>query len=212
MGADEVSFILAEAAVRGWSVAKSADAYYKEGIQFAIQKYPSNYPGADFAQAYMDKYTASTGNAVDYDAMMNDYILNPEVANATLENILFERWKSSFMNGYEAFSIQRRSGIPSTVLNDMSGLKEVDLPAYDKADGVFAGDFVFGQALPTAEFNAIPYHNGGATGGIRPQRLDYPNAERTKNAANIEAAIDNQAANGNDGSHWLSTKMWYSKK
>lgn len=87
MTAAEVSFILAEAAWRGWNVG-DGESHYNNGVQQAL-----NIWGVG------DHYS--------------DYIQNPGVAyNHTLEQIIEQKWIAAFTIATEAWFDYRRTGFP----------------------------------------------------------------------------------------------------
>ncbi|WP_158855850.1 SusD/RagB family nutrient-binding outer membrane lipoprotein [Lunatibacter salilacus] len=84
----EVSFILAEAAHKGWGVGNAAD-HYNKGIENSLSTWGK-----------ADTYTS--------------FISNPEVAfNNTLEQIITQKWVASWTTGSEAFADYRRTGLPT---------------------------------------------------------------------------------------------------
>ena len=91
----EVSFILAEAAERGW-IAGSAAAYYEQGIR-----------------ASMAQWGVTDQTAIDA------YIARPEIAYqggaAGLAQIALQKWIGLFSDGVEAWSEWRRTCVPATV-------------------------------------------------------------------------------------------------
>ncbi|WP_138430600.1 SusD/RagB family nutrient-binding outer membrane lipoprotein [Fodinibius saliphilus] len=98
----EVEFMLAEVAVRGWSVSGTAETHYNDGVRAAMN-YLSLYDadgGADIASAEINNYLAN----------------NPFNTGGTeaqqLEQINTQYWAAVFLNGYEAWSNFRRSGYP----------------------------------------------------------------------------------------------------
>lgn len=90
---DEVQFILAEAALKGW-ILGSAETYYLQGIR-------SN-------MAFWDK-TAST-----------TYLALPQVKyNGTLKQIMEQKYISNFYRGLEAWFDYRRTGYPELILHPL---------------------------------------------------------------------------------------------
>lgn len=95
----EVSFMQAEAVVRGW-INGDAKEFYNQGVQSAMKN----------LAIYDNSATIS-------DTEINDYLIkapfvgtnNPDQA---LEQINTQYWAATFLNGYEAFSNVRRSGYP----------------------------------------------------------------------------------------------------
>jgi hypothetical protein len=91
----ELSFIKAEAALRGWGGFNAAQAatFYNEGVTASIQQW-----GGTAAQAAA-------------------YLAQPSVAfNGTLERIITQKWIAFFTQGTEAWSDWRRTGFPSTIV------------------------------------------------------------------------------------------------
>lgn len=87
LSAAEVNFILAEAALKGWSVGASAEDYYNAGIAASFETWGV---GGDYA-AYI------AGNAA---------------YNGTLEQIIEQKWIASWTAAAEAWFDYRRTGLP----------------------------------------------------------------------------------------------------
>ena len=92
----EVSFILAEAAERGW-IAGSAAAYYLQGIQASMEQW-----GVTDAAA-IAAYIAQPGIAY-----------TPGVAG--LRQIALQKWIALYTDGVEAWAEWRRTCVPTTVV------------------------------------------------------------------------------------------------
>ena len=91
----EVSFMLAEAAVRGWHSGDAAQ-HYQDGVRAALRQV-SLYDaegGADISEAEIDAYLAG----IPFDG--------------SLEQINTQYWAATFLNGYEAWANYRRTGFP----------------------------------------------------------------------------------------------------
>ena len=91
----ELSFIKAEAALRGWGGLNAAQAagFYNAGVTASILQW-----GGTQAQA-------------------DAYLAQPTVAyNGTLERIITQKWIALFTQGTEAWSDWRRTGFPSTIV------------------------------------------------------------------------------------------------
>lgn len=89
LSAAEVNFILAEAALKGWSAGGTASQYYEAGVKASLDAW-------------------EVGN--DYDS----YILNPGVAyEGTLEQIIEQKWIASWTAAAEAWFDYRRTGLPA---------------------------------------------------------------------------------------------------
>ncbi|WP_276371257.1 SusD/RagB family nutrient-binding outer membrane lipoprotein [Chryseolinea sp. H1M3-3] len=89
LSAAEVNFILAEAALKGWSVGENAETYYKQGVKASLT-------------------TWGVGSTYD------TYIAGPGVAyNGTLEQIMEQKWIASWTSAAEAWFDYRRTGFPA---------------------------------------------------------------------------------------------------
>lgn len=203
-GADESYFILAEAAAKGWSVPGDAASNLTKAVELSIAKYPALYDN-NSPSIYIKKYEETTGDTRTYEDMAADYIAN--LSAATEETIQLERWKSLFLNGYEAFALWNRTELAVTPTG-ISYDTNIELPEYKWND---IKDAMPGVEQTPDAFFSTPYHNGGVTGGVRPRRLDYPDRERMNNTTNINEAMERQKAYGNAGDNFISTKMWISK-
>lgn len=92
----EVSFLLAEAAIRGWHTG-SAQQHYEDGVRAAMQHV-----------ALYDEEGAATIDESEIDAYLTE---NP--FDGTLEQINTQYWAATFLNGYEAWANYRRTGFPA---------------------------------------------------------------------------------------------------
>ncbi|WP_439183932.1 SusD/RagB family nutrient-binding outer membrane lipoprotein [Carboxylicivirga taeanensis] len=204
-GGDEAYFILAEAAAKGWNVPGDATSNLTKAVELNMSKYPALYKESASPATYMEMYKETTGDVRTYEDMAADYIAN--LGAATVETIQLERWKSLFLNGYEAFALWNRSLVSVTPVG-IPYSKNIDLPEYTWEN---IKDAQPGVVQTPDAFFSTPFHNGGVTGGFRPRRLDYPDRERMNNTEHINAAMERQAALGNDGDNFVSNKMWISK-
>ena len=118
--AQETQFLLAEAALRGWTGADivSAQHHYEEGIRMSFEEWGAG--GAD------DYILNNTGIPVDYDDAVyaggiNDFVNRITVtvawdAGATdevkLEKIMTQKWIAAQHNSIEAWVDHRRTGYP----------------------------------------------------------------------------------------------------
>jgi hypothetical protein len=91
----EVSFILAEAAERGW-IAGSAAAYYEQGIRASMEQW-----------------------GVTSAAAINGFLAQPSIAyqagTAGLRQIALQKWIALYTDGVEAWAEWRRTCVPATV-------------------------------------------------------------------------------------------------
>lgn len=98
----EVSFILAEAALKGWGVG-SAEAHYNNGIKNSLDTW---------------------GRGGDYDA----FIASAGVAfNNTLERVITQKWVASWTAATEAFLDFRRTGFPDLQVGQVSPQRAIAL-------------------------------------------------------------------------------------
>ncbi len=123
----EVSFLKAEAALRGW-ISGSAKDYYEEGVRASLDYYglageADKYLASD---AIPTKYTNPVNHAWDIDA--NNFLSpkwNDGDSNETkLERIIDQKYLAIFPDGYEAWLDLRRTGYPHqfpVILNASSG-------------------------------------------------------------------------------------------
>jgi hypothetical protein len=92
----EVSFILAEAAQRGWPVGGSAAAFYEEGIRASMEQW-----------------------GVTNQAAINAFLANPVIAyqggTAGLKQIALQKWIALYTDGIQAWAEWRRTCVPTTV-------------------------------------------------------------------------------------------------
>jgi hypothetical protein len=88
LSAAEINFVLAEAALKGWSVGGTAETYYDAGVKASLEAW-------------------NLGD--DYET----YITNPGVSyNGTLEQIMEQKWIASWTAAAEAWFDYRRTGLP----------------------------------------------------------------------------------------------------
>jgi len=125
----EVYFLKAEAALRGWSGAGSAQADYEAGINSSMTQYGVD-PAA--AAAYIADGTSKQTNYVDPQNASDDAAALSTItikwdATATnelnLERIITQKWLAMFPEGQEAWTEFRRTGYPKLfpVVNNDSG-------------------------------------------------------------------------------------------
>ncbi len=97
--------LLAEARVRGWITAGTAEEYYENAVAAHMNQISSIDPASTIPQAAIDQYLAA----------------NPFDPAKALEQINTQYWISSFLNGPEAFANFRRSGFPVLEENPFPG-------------------------------------------------------------------------------------------
>ncbi len=98
----EVEFLLAEAAVKGWS-SGDASTHYNQGVKASMQQWTIFDPELVVSDAQVDDYLAA----------------NP--FDGTNEMIGEQHWASNFMQWYEAYSNWRRTGIPELTPVNFTG-------------------------------------------------------------------------------------------
>lgn len=96
--ADEVQFLLAEAHVKGYITAGSAETYYKKGVEFALKRWGEPLPANYF-----------NNKAAKYPAI--------GTVNQKLAKIALQKWLGLFMMGTEAYADFRRTRLPAIELN-----------------------------------------------------------------------------------------------
>lgn len=103
----EVEFILAEAALNGWSVGTTAEAAYEAGITASMEKV-----GVDAADitTYLTETLVAHGGSV------------------TAEQIGTQKWLALYPQGTEGFAEVRRTGFPKLTEPEASGYPGQGLP------------------------------------------------------------------------------------
>ncbi len=95
---DEVEFLLAEAAVKGYISAGSAEAHYKSGVTLANSRWGVTITGGYFDNASA-KFPAAGSN------------------DQKLAKIALQKWLGHFLMGVEAYVDHRRTRLPAIELN-----------------------------------------------------------------------------------------------
>nr|WP_319397699.1 SusD/RagB family nutrient-binding outer membrane lipoprotein [uncultured Carboxylicivirga sp.] len=216
-GGDESYYILAEAALRGWSVPGDANSNLQKAIEISLNKYPELFNFGTSASTYLGKQSAFEGQTLTYEALAQEYLDLVMTEDIDLELVWRERWKSylTAQGAYEAYALWNRTNLEVVPVGlPRPGTNTMELPVY-KAEDLVLEDLDFGVAVATSEYASVPFHNGGDTEGWRPRRINYPNAERTNNPDNVESAMEHQISEYGQvgsGSHFITTYMWISKK
>lgn len=96
--ADEVQFLLAEAAVKGYIPAANAETYYKNGVTLAASRWGVTIPGTYF-----------NNTRAKFPATGTD--------NQKLSKIALQKWLGHFLMGVEAYADHRRTRLPAIELN-----------------------------------------------------------------------------------------------
>lgn len=184
--AAEVAFLKAEGKLLGWNVSdKSAKELYEEGIRLSCEQW-----GVELLEEYLQN-TNKRGGFVDkvlpetsLPDFSSDITVNWDDANGDVEKqkakIITQKWIALFpYNTVEAWSEWRRTGYPNL------------LPAVVNSS--------------SGEVQQITQVNGRDTGGM--QRLKFVSSEKTQNATNVAAAI--QDIGGKDS---YGAPLWWAKR
>jgi hypothetical protein len=123
--AQETHFILAEAALRGWSGGplQTAQYHYEQGVTLSFEEW-----GVGGAADYL---TNNTGTPIDYDDAVydgdiNDFVSRIDITVAwddaatdevKLERIMTQKWIAAQHNSIEAWVDHRRTGYPKLPYN-----------------------------------------------------------------------------------------------
>lgn len=162
ISADEVFFMKAEAALRGWAGAGDAQANYEAGVKASFELW-----GAGGVDAYLADDTSlpidyddpvETGAVNDFTNQITNTIAWDEGADneTKLEKIITQKWIAAYTNEMEAWADFRRTGYPKLP------------PVYQNSSNADWG------VVPNGEFI---------------KRMPYPNAEREGNPATIADAV-----------------------
>ncbi|MDN5210855.1 SusD/RagB family nutrient-binding outer membrane lipoprotein [Fulvivirgaceae bacterium BMA12] len=111
MSAAEVNFILAEAALKGWSVGADAQTYYEEAIEASLDTWGLN-----------NEYGA--------------YIAGPAAYNGTLEQLIEQKWIASWTAAAEAWFDYRRTGLPDLQTGPYATRQAIPLRFYYMLDEI----------------------------------------------------------------------------
>ncbi len=243
MSYDEVCFLLAEADLR-WQIGGNAQTNYENGIRACFAKYPKYLAGADHVERMIAKYNQTASDNLDYEASVEDYLQHPAIvwgAKDAMEQVIMERWKALFPNGFEAWALWRRTKLPKIVVENYpmeefdtftpegEPIKRVGLPFYvpvyysDPAEGLIPGfegivpdGWIPGVGFPSSPVAYIPWmqNAGGVTDGYRAERTEYPTSELAANGDNVFSAMARQRESNpavGPSNHWYTVKMWWSK-
>jgi hypothetical protein len=128
MTAAEVWFLKAEAALRGWGGAGTAEADYNEGIATSFQQW--NVSSATYAtnstsveQPYVDPHNAGNNDATDVSTTTIAYNA-AGTQEQQLEQIITQKWIAMYPDGQEAWADYRRTGYPTlfpVIINNSAG-------------------------------------------------------------------------------------------
>lgn len=134
MSYDEVCFLLAEAALRGWSVSGDAQTYYEDGVKASFGLWGAADPDTYLANetgkaiAYVDPLGANVNDVTEGSGILSDVTVkwdNSASNEQALSKIMMQKWIALFPDGQEAWSEFRRTGYPKLfplVVNYSGGL------------------------------------------------------------------------------------------
>ena len=184
----ETHFLLAEAALRGWAGAGSAQEHYEQGVMDSFAEW-----GAAGAATYLQDDTkipidyndpkAGTGDVNDFRTGETDPRIMNRFGNITvkwdeaadnevkLEKIITQKWIAAYMNTIEAWVDHRRTGYPKIPYNYQNDSNE--------------------------DWGIIP-----ADDFLR--RMPFVDAERNNNAAGVADATEKLG-----GPDEIGTRLWW---
>ncbi len=139
--ASQTNLLLAEARFKGWITAGTVEQYFADGIKANMDQMLFFDPTIAIAPANRDAYIAA----------------NPLIAGTELQQINYQYWISSFLNGPEAFANFRRSGFPALAPNPYPG-KEVT--------------WIYRLTYPNSEISVNPENLNEAISAQGPDKLD----------------------------------------
>jgi hypothetical protein len=169
MTAADVSFMKAEAALRGWALAGDAKANYENGVKLSFADW-----GAGGVDAYLADATSKPINYVDPKDARNNFTAASTITVAwndadpnelKLEKIITQKYINSFTNTLDAWVDFRRTGYPK-------------IPTVAKNDS-------------NSDWGVVP-----ANEWIK--RMPFVNGERTGNKAAVDAAAATMGAGAKD--------------
>ena len=126
LDASEVNFILAEAALRGWNVSKTAGEYYEDGIRRSMERW--GVTAAEITTYLADNTSKPLQNYIDPADSRNNYTSRMDITikwedgvgignEEKLERIMMQKWIACFNNANEIWSDHRRTGYPKLHFN-----------------------------------------------------------------------------------------------
>jgi hypothetical protein len=167
LSAAESSFLLAEAALRGWDAGGSAQSFYEEGIQTSFAQWGVS--ASDYASRSLTPADWTDPLREDFNAAAVSKV-SPNWADAKtdeerLEKIITQKWISGFPEGMNAWAEWRRTGYPKLfpiLQNDSQG----DIPT---ALGVRRLTYTLSEQRnnPTGYQQAVQLLGGADSGATR---------------------------------------------
>ena len=133
MRASEVYFLLAEAALHGFTVGGTAESLYEKGIEMSFEENGiassevADYMSSGLKPSAYSFHLTNPGVNVDVPAVTEATTAWSGTDEEKLEKIMIQKWIALYPNGQEAWTEYRRTGYPklhSTITNYSNG--EVD--------------------------------------------------------------------------------------
>ncbi|MBB3699200.1 SusD/RagB family nutrient-binding outer membrane lipoprotein [Flammeovirga yaeyamensis] len=209
IGADEVSYLVAEANVLPEYGINDVDAF-KNALTLSQTKYREmNFPGDFFEMSYSNLYKHQTNSNYNLESAKIEYVdrLLKKYNEATDKRdlIVTEHWISLIPNGYSSFSLVNRTGGPSFLKSFISNDERThSVKIFDKDPIMYSSAIGIGT-------KEIELFHSSEDNFERPYRFPYSSDELEKNTQNVTEAIQNQG-----GYLPLNTlmnlKQYYSKK
>ncbi|MGY5355382.1 RagB/SusD family nutrient uptake outer membrane protein [Wenyingzhuangia sp. IMCC45467] len=169
MTAAEAEFLQAEAALRGWAGAGTAQAHYEAGVTASFSQH-----GVSGVSTYLADNTSTPADFIDALSATNNiaYASDVKIAYNTagtneeqLEQIITQKWIAMFPDGQEAWSEFRRTGYPRifpVVVNNSGG--KIDTNVQVRRINFVQDELNTNGANVTT---AVGYLNGPDNGGTR---------------------------------------------
>ena len=183
LGADEVYFLRAEGALRGWEMGGSAQFLYEKGIRLAMERQDGDIADKGFdLEKYLKDGISQPAPYIDPKNPLNNYsgallskakisYENAASFEQNLERIITQKWIALYPDGQEAWSEYRRTGYPRLIPI-----------AHNLSGGVIS-----------------------TSRGVR--RLPFPRSEYQKNSVGVQAGV--RALGGPDNG---ATQLWWDRK
>ena len=147
MSTAEVYFLRAEAAVKGFTTVATAEELFQSGIRSA-----------------MELYNISTDDINLYLASSNLALLNG-TDEENFEKISIQRWIASYTDGFEGWSIVRKTGYPSVL---SAGVDDIDIFSHGDINGDYPTRMQYGP-------NAYDLNGASVNDAISNQGADKQN-------------------------------------
>lgn len=120
MNAAEVSFLMAEGALRGWNMGDSAKNLYEKGIRLSFEE-----KGASGVDAYIADASSTPARVLGATQYQSSITIAWKEGNfeQNLERIIVQKWIAIFPLGMEGWAEHRRTGYPRLlpVTENLSG-------------------------------------------------------------------------------------------